>query len=121
MKLRTIGYEAATQGAVIAALKEAGVEVLVDVRAVESSRRAGFSKTLLAASLADAGIDYLHFRDLGTPQPGRDAAREGPVADMNKIDEAHRGEPAAQLQLAQATEIAGARKAALLCSEADAA
>ena len=34
MKLFTIGYQAATQGEVIARLKAAGVEVLVDVRAV---------------------------------------------------------------------------------------
>ena len=51
MKLATIGYERATQADVIARLKAAGVEVLIDVRAVAASRRAGFSKTLLAASL----------------------------------------------------------------------
>ena len=118
--LATIGYEAATQAAVIGKLKDAGVEVVIDVRAVAASRRAGFSKTLLAASLQDAGIDYVHFRDLGTPKPGRDAARKGRVAEMHEIFEAHMAEPAAQLQLAQATEIAGERRAALLCYEAEA-
>jgi uncharacterized protein (DUF488 family) len=119
--LATIGYEAATQAQVIGRLKAAGVEVVIDVRAVAASRRAGFSKTLLAASLAEAGIDYVHFRDLGTPKPGRDAARKGRVAEMHAIFEAHLAEPAAQLQLAQAGEIASERKAALLCYEADAA
>ena len=119
--LATIGYEAATQAAVIDSLKQAGVEVVIDVRAVAASRRAGFSKTLLAASLQDAGIDYVHFRDLGTPKPGRDAARKGRVSEMHEIFEAHLAEPAAQLQLAQATEIAGERRTALLCYEADAA
>ena len=47
MKLFTIGYEGSTQAEVIGRLKTAGVEVLVDVRAVAASRRAGFSKTLL--------------------------------------------------------------------------
>jgi uncharacterized protein (DUF488 family) len=121
MKLRTIGYEAATQAAVIAALKAAGVEVLIDVRAVASSRRAGFSKTLLAASLAEAGIDYVHLRDLGTPKPGRQAARAGRHGEMRAIFEAHMAEPAAQLQLAEAADIARERPAALLCYEADAA
>ena len=65
--LATIGYEAATQDAVIDRLKAAGVEMLVDVRAVAASRRAGFSKTVLAASLAEAGIGYVHLRQLGTP------------------------------------------------------
>ena len=119
--LATIGYEAATQGEVIGKLRDAAVEVVIDVRAVAASRRAGFSKTLLAASLAEAGIDYVHFRELGTPKPGRDAARKGQVAKMHQIFEAHLAEPAAQLQLAQATEIAGERKTALLCYEADAA
>jgi uncharacterized protein (DUF488 family) len=119
--LATIGYEAATQGQVIGKLKDAAVEVVIDVRAVAASRRAGFSKTLLAASLAEAGIDYVHFRELGTPKPGRDAARKGRVAEMHEIFEAHLAEPAAQLQLAKATEIATERKTALLCYEADAA
>ena len=119
MKLRTIGYEAATQTAVIAALKAAAVEVLIDVRAVASSRRAGFSKRILAASLVEAGIDYVHLRGLGTPKAGRDAVRAGRPDDMRVIYEAHLAEPRAQLELLQALEIARERSAALLCYEAD--
>jgi uncharacterized protein (DUF488 family) len=117
--LATIGYEMAPQARVIDALKAAGVEVLIDVRAVAASRRAGFSKGLLSASLQDAGIDYVHLRELGTPKEGRMAARKGKTAEMRRIFEAHLAEPAAQLQLAQAIEIAKGRKAALLCYEAD--
>jgi len=117
--LATIGYERATQTEVIGRLQAAGVEVVVDVRAVAASRRAGFSKTVLAASLAEAGIGYVHLRELGTPKPGRDAARHGRTAEMHAIFEAHLAEPAAQLELAQAIGIAGDRKAALLCYEAD--
>ncbi len=118
--LSTIGYESQTQDAVIARLKAAGVETLIDVRAVAASRRAGFSKTLLAASLAEAGIEYVHLRQLGTPKPGRDAARKGRVAEMTAIFEDHLAEPAAQLELARATEMAADRKVALLCYEAEA-
>jgi uncharacterized protein (DUF488 family) len=121
MKLATIGYERETQAAVIQRLKDAGVEVLIDVRAVASSRRAGFSKTLLAASLNEAGIGYVHLRQLGTPKPGREAARKGRIAEMHEIFEAHMAEPGAQLELAKATEIAAEGKTALLCYEADAA
>src|SRR5436305_11977253 len=120
MKLATIGYECETRPAVIDKLKAAGVEVVVDVRAVASSRRAGFSKTLLSASLNEAGIGYVHLRQLGTPKPGRDAARKGRIAEMREIFEAHMAEPAAQLELAKATEIARSGTAALLCYEADA-
>ena len=120
MKLATIGYERDTQPAVIGRLKAAGVEVLIDVRAVASSRKAGFSKTLLAASLNAEGIGYVHLRELGTPKPGRIAARKGHVAEMHQIFETHMAEPAAQLELAKATEIVRGKKVALLCYEADA-
>jgi uncharacterized protein (DUF488 family) len=113
--LATIGYAAAPQAKVIEALKAAGVEVLIDVRAVAASRRAGFSKGLLSASVADAGMEYVHLRDLGTPKPGRIAARHGRTAEMRAIFEAHLAEPAAQLALAKAVEIAKGRKVALLC------
>ena len=121
MKLFTIGYQAATQGEVVARLKAASVQVLVDVRAVAASRRAGFSKKLLAASLAEAGIDYVHLRALGTPPAGRLAARAGRTAQMHEIYNGYlENEPAAQAELAEAAEIALARPAALLCLEADA-
>lgn len=120
-RLATIGYESETQAQVIDRLKQAGIEVLIDVRAVAASRRAGFSKTLLAASLKDAGIDYVHLRQLGTPKSGREAARKGRIAEMRAIFEDHLAEPRAQLELARATEIAREKKAALLCYEADAA
>ncbi|HEY8573728.1 DUF488 domain-containing protein [Phenylobacterium sp.] len=115
----TVGYQAETQPAVIERLKQAGVEVVIDVRAVAASRRAGFSKTLLASSLKEAGIDYVHLRDLGTPKPGRIAARAGRIGEMKQIFEDHLAEPGAQLQLAQAAEMARERKVALLCYEAD--
>jgi uncharacterized protein (DUF488 family) len=120
MKLATIGYERETQGAVIAKLKAASVEVVVDVRAVAASRRAGFSKILLSASLNEAGIGYVHLRQLGTPKPGREAARKGRVAEMHEIFKAHMVEPGAQLELAKATGIAREKNATLLCYEADA-
>ena len=117
--LATIGYESAPQAKVIETLRAANVEVLIDVRAVAASRRAGFSKGLLSSSLEDAGIAYVHLRDLGTPKEGRMAARRGRTAEMREIFEAHMAEPAAQVQLAKAIEIARDRKAALLCYEAD--
>ncbi|HEY5072119.1 MAG TPA: DUF488 family protein [Caulobacteraceae bacterium] len=44
------------------------------MRAVAASRRPGFSKTILAASLSEAGLAYRHPRALGTAKSGRDAA-----------------------------------------------
>jgi uncharacterized protein (DUF488 family) len=120
VRIATIGYERDTLDAVIAKLKAADVQVVIDVRAVAASRRAGFSKTLLGASLKDQGIDYVHLRGLGTPKPGRDAARAGRVQEMHEIYERHLEAPEAQAELARAGAIARERKAALLCYEADA-
>ena len=120
-RLATIGYEQATLGDVIGRLKAAGVQIVIDVRAVASSRRAGFSKTLLAGSLEAEGIGYLHLRGLGTPKAGRQAARAGRTQEMHQIYRIHLEEPEAQLQLAEACEVAKGRAAALLCYEADAA
>ena len=115
----TIGYEGATQADVIARLKAAGVDLLVDVRAVAASRRAGFSKTILGESLKAEGIDYLHLRDLGTPKAGRDAARKGRIGEMRDLFEDHLQEPAARLQFERLKAVASSHAVALLCFEAD--
>lgn len=118
MILSTIGYEAATLPEVVGKLRAAGVEVVVDVRAVAASRRAGFSKTILRTSLEAEGIAYEHLRGLGTPKPGREAARRGQVAEMEAIFTAHMTTPEARDALAHAVAITRERPAALLCFEA---
>lgn len=118
-RLATIGYETDTQNGLIQRLKAADVELVVDVRAVASSRKAGFSKTLLGDSLKAEGVGYLHLRPLGTPKAGRDAARAGRTDEMRQIFNAHLEEPEAQLALAQATELAKDKRIALLCYEDD--
>jgi len=120
MKLFTIGYEGSTQAEVIGRLKTAGVEVLVDVRTVEASRRAGISKSLLGESLTAEGVDYLHLRPLGTPKAGRDAARKGDVATMHAIFNAHMQEPDAEAAFQNLRHVAGQKRVALLCFEAEA-
>lgn len=118
MILSTIGYESATLPDVIGRLRAAGVAVIVDVRAVAASRRAGFSKTVLRESLAAEGIGYEHLPGLGTPKPGREAARKGRIAEMAAIFSEHMRTPEAQDALALAIAIARRNPAALLCFEA---
>lgn len=119
--IATIGYEKATLDQVIDALRQAGVERLIDVRAVASSRRAGFSKTLLAASLEAAGIEYVHLRPLGTPKAGREAARRGRIEEMREIFETQLATPEAIDALARAEAMIREKPSALLCYEAEAA
>ena len=88
-KLFTVGYEQTPAKAVLDELAQAGVKLLVDVRAVAASRRPGFSKKQLAAGLDERGISYLHLRGLGTPKNGRDAARGGRFEELHRIYAAH--------------------------------
>ena len=116
----TIGYEAATVARFQETLQAAGVQLLVDVRAVASSRRPGFAKTALAANVNAVGIDYLHLRGLGTPADGRAAARAGRHGEMQSIFRTHLATDVAQAELAQLAEIVrGGRRVCLLCFEAD--
>lgn len=118
--LDTIGYESATVASFLAALAEAGVEVLVDVRARAGSRRPGFAKTALAAHLAGMGIEYLHVRALGTPPDGRMAARAGQHEEMREIFRQHLASSAAQDGLVLVADlIRSGRRICLLCLEAD--
>ena len=118
--LLTIGYEGRTVEEVLDRLGEAGVKLLIDVRAVAASRRPGFSKTALAGALRERGIDYLHLRPLGTPKAGREAARKGRIAEMQDIFEVQLQTPEAELAMAQAKAAASEQPSALLCFEADA-
>lgn len=120
VELATIGYEGTTVQRVVDVLRAAGVDLLVDVRAVASSRRPGFSKTRLAAHLEEGGIGYVHLRGLGTPAEGRAAARAGRHEEMRMIFAGHLSMPGAQAELDRLAELLqGGRHACLLCFEAD--
>ena len=111
----TLGYEYTTQAGLIAALQDHGVKRLIDTRDVANSRRAGFSKKLLAASLDEEGIGYLHLRPLGTPKAGREANRAGRMDEFRRIYEASFMRPEAQLALLEAEDLIRAQPTALLC------
>jgi uncharacterized protein (DUF488 family) len=116
----TIGYEDATVQRLLDALRGAGVELLVDVRAVANSRRPGFSKTRLAENVGTVGIDYLHLRALGTPAEGRAAARAGRPDELRAIFSEHMRTPGAQAELETlAGLVRSGRRVCLLCFEAD--
>lgn len=120
LSIATIGYQEATVRGFLQALKSDGVELLVDVRAVASSRRPGFAKTRLAANLKEAGIDYLHLRGLGTPAEGRAAARAGRHDDLREIYLAHLATAGARTEMDALEELLRTgRRICLLCFEAN--
>jgi uncharacterized protein (DUF488 family) len=117
VRIFTIGYEGATMGDFIAALTSAGVERVIDVRAVPNSRRPGFSKTPLRNALAESNIDYIHLRALGTPAAGRAAARAGRHEDLERIYVGQLELPEAIAEGAQMLALAAEKPSALLCYE----
>jgi uncharacterized protein (DUF488 family) len=101
-------------------LTEHGVKVLVDVRRFPASRRhPQFAREALAASLARAGIEYIHEPDLG----GRRAARPDSQHTAWRV-EAFRGyadymeSPEFAAALERLIERAAGTPTAILCAEA---
>jgi uncharacterized protein (DUF488 family) len=118
--LFTIGYEKAKPAAVLGELKRAKVKLLVDTRAVAASRRPGFSKRQLAASLDQNGIAYLHLQKLGTPAEGRQAARSGDFDTLWRIYDKHIKTPDAQAALGELIALVkSGQRVALLGYERD--
>jgi uncharacterized protein (DUF488 family) len=117
--LFTVGYERLSLPALIDALSAAGVTTLVDVRALANSRRAGFSKTILANTLSEAGIGYAHLKALGTPKEGRDANRSGDMARFWRIVDEALARPEAGLAMVDAKDLALKGRVCLFCLEHD--
>ena len=119
-RIFTIGYEGASPDGFATTLKDAGVAVVADVRAVALSRKRGFSKNALREYLETAGLGYRHYIALGTPKSGREAARAGDAASLRRIycDEVLASEPAREA-LEDLVALAGDRPVCLLCFERD--
>jgi uncharacterized protein (DUF488 family) len=116
-RLMTIGYEGAGIDDFIRTLQSANVKSLVDVRELPLSRKKGFSKRALSEALEDAGIKYIHIRQLGDPKPGRDAARSGNMGEFSRIFGDHLRQGATQKALQDLVPVVADGGACLLCFE----
>ncbi len=118
--LFTIGYELSRPDSMLKALKDARVQLLVDVRAVAASRKPGFSKRQLSASLDGIGIRYLHLQKLGTPAEGRQAARSGDMTTLWRIYNRHlKTHDAVEAMDELLSIVRSGQRACLLCFERD--
>lgn len=117
----TIGYEQATQAALVESLLAARVQILADIRYLPLSRRPGFSKSSLKAAVEGAGLGYRHFRHLGTPAEGRAAARRGDHAQLAFVYAGQLELPEAMAQMAELRDLALSQRVCLLCYERRAA
>ena len=113
MTLFTVGYEGRSADEGVAALRQAGVTLLIDVRELPLSRKKGLSKTALSERLAGAGIRYRHVRSAGNPY----REQRADVARCLALYEDHlRRKPDVVDEL---IEMARDGRAALLCFEKD--
>jgi uncharacterized protein (DUF488 family) len=119
MRLYTIGYEKAVLAEFVARLRQAGVARVIDVRDRPLSRRPGFSKRTLAATLEESGIDYVHLKALGTPPEGREANKKRDWERFWRIVDDKLATTEAELDLQRAAALASEAPTALLCLEAD--
>jgi uncharacterized protein (DUF488 family) len=118
-RIFTIGYEGASPADFIDTLCLSGVKHLMDVREIAQSRRRGFSKNALSSALTEAGIGYSHWRQLGDPKPGRDAARAGRMDDFRAIFAAHLELPETAVALREAANVVRSEITVLMCFERD--
>ncbi len=117
-KLLTIGYEGLTPDEFLATLRHNGVVRVADVRQLPHSRKKGFSKTELAATLSASGIEYVGFPKLGTPAAVRDQYKEsGDFARLKRDYLVHLGSQGPAVE--ELRELAARGGCALLCFERD--
>jgi uncharacterized protein (DUF488 family) len=84
----SVGYQGRRPQELAEALRDRGVEVLIDVRLVPWSQRPEFRKNALAAVLAEHGIAYRHYKAGGNPfKPKRGEVRS--VAECARQYGAH--------------------------------
>ena len=113
-RIYSVGYEGLTVAGLVERLQQSRVEELVDVRASPYSRRPGFSKKRLAASLSAAGIAYCHEPLLGNAF--RDVEDFDRAMDLMRAHLAA-GEPAEAVR--RLVSLADGRRVAVLCLESD--
>jgi len=111
----TVGYEGRDLDELVGLLHHHGIRVLVDVRLNAISRRRGFSKSVLAETLADAGIAYVHERGLGNPKDNRADYRVGKTSAHRRY--ARHLKVHGADAFARVTDLVKSTPTALLCVE----
>lgn len=76
LKIFTIGYQDYSIDQFIAKIQDNDINTIIDIRDNPYSRNKAFSKKSLAESLNNKGIEYYHFKELGSPRKLRQKVRE---------------------------------------------
>ncbi|HUA02241.1 MAG TPA: DUF488 domain-containing protein [Candidatus Aquilonibacter sp.] len=116
----TIGHSTLAIEEFLALLRAHGIRQLIDIRTIPKSRRnPQFNSDALAASLASAGIEYVHMKDLGgLRHPARDSINLGWRNASFRGYADYMQTPAFAAVLVRAIRLAESAPTALMCAEA---
>lgn len=122
LSISGIGYQGRRLADVLDELRSTSVTVLVDVRLRPLSRKAGMSKTSLAAAASARGVEYLHLVELGNPKDNRaafaDVAGEAGRGARERYARILQDGPGAAA-VDRLAQLGAQHVVALLCFEAD--
>ncbi len=112
----TIGYQSFSLDTFMAALSQNHIEQVLDVRQIPMSRKPGFSKGKLSATLESAGIAYVHMQELGSSKDMREKLHK--TKDYETFFQEYRYYLGKHFPLVQqAWELATEKRTCLLCFE----
>ena len=115
-KIYTIGYTGFDLSTFINLLQTHQIECLIDIREIPLSRKKGFSKTSLSNSLNDVGIEYRHYRSLGSPRTDRHQLREtGDFSHFFSVMNQHLKKDEASCDLQSVISVARQLRSCLMC------
>jgi uncharacterized protein (DUF488 family) len=121
--IHTIGHSTRPVAALVALLREAGVQMLVDVRSIPRSRRhPQFNIETLPPVLVAAGIGYRHLEALGGRRPATLPADKSPNRGWREPGFRSYADyalgPAFRTGLDRLLDLAAETPAAIMCAEA---
>jgi uncharacterized protein (DUF488 family) len=119
-RIFTVGHSTRTSAELLALLRDAAIELLIDVRRFPASRRhPHFAGAALEASLRSAGIAYRHEPDLGGHRKPRGGTRNaGLNEEPFRAYADHMASPAFRRAVDRLRRDACARTSVVMCAEA---
>lgn len=115
----TIGHSTRTLDELIRVLKRFGIEAVADVRIIPRSRtNPQFSKDTLGPALEQAGIDYVHMKDLGgLRKPREDSTNTGWENESFRGYADYMQTPRFEQALSELVDLAERKHTVIMCAE----
>lgn len=115
-----VGYEGRSVVEFVTDLRRAGVQIVVDARLVPRCSRRGFSRHALSEALRSNGVQYVHYEELGNPDPTQSFRSAGDAAAAADRYRAHLAGPSARAVIRDLLAVACSRRVGVLTAEGEA-